>query len=350
MQVKPAIYVTYNGDWFDWPFIETRAKKHDLDMHDQIGFRMVKNECLSRFAVHMDCLAWVNRDSYLPQGSRGLKVRLVARQALRCCNIFPSSVAMQSIASRVQNHTFGSARSFGWRCETYYTAGVSGFQIQNKVQKPCFDLFLQSMLFYQVCPQAGEAQAVSLSTLNECSGHLCRLSLSLSLATTRSRLIQRTWSDLLQSSHRQWRPIQSPMRSQPTISTCPTSTPSSSPSPPSSPCPQMKCCAKVQERFARCFSWCKPTRWAPLCYGVFTLDLPIKRLHLLCVPLSKPAASLSKATTDSITTPALGDSCRAIMFMEQQSSPFPLIRLDCSRLAPKSLEKSCQTITLLLGC
>lgn len=28
-----------------------------------------------RFGVHMDCLAWVNRDSYLPQGSRGLKVR-----------------------------------------------------------------------------------------------------------------------------------------------------------------------------------------------------------------------------------------------------------------------------------
>ena len=25
-------------------------------------------------AVHMDCLHWVNRDSYLPQGSRGLKV------------------------------------------------------------------------------------------------------------------------------------------------------------------------------------------------------------------------------------------------------------------------------------
>ena len=29
-----------------------------------------------RSAVHMDCLAWVNRDSYLPQGSRGLKVLL----------------------------------------------------------------------------------------------------------------------------------------------------------------------------------------------------------------------------------------------------------------------------------
>ena len=24
--------------------------------------------------MHMDCLHWVNRDSYLPQGSRGLKV------------------------------------------------------------------------------------------------------------------------------------------------------------------------------------------------------------------------------------------------------------------------------------
>ena len=70
--------MTYNGDWFDWPFIETRAQKHGMDMHDQIGFRMNRktNECLSKSTVHMDCLCWVNRDSYLPQGSRGLKVRI----------------------------------------------------------------------------------------------------------------------------------------------------------------------------------------------------------------------------------------------------------------------------------
>ena len=76
LQAKPGIYATYNGDWFDWPFIETRALKHGMDMHDQIGFRMNRktNECLSKSAVHMDCLCWVNRDSYLPQGSRGLKV------------------------------------------------------------------------------------------------------------------------------------------------------------------------------------------------------------------------------------------------------------------------------------
>jgi DNA polymerase epsilon subunit 1 len=72
--VKPGIYVTYNGDFFDWPFIETRAKKLGMDMEKEIGFKCGKNgECLSRSAVHMDCLHWVNRDSYLPQGSRGLK-------------------------------------------------------------------------------------------------------------------------------------------------------------------------------------------------------------------------------------------------------------------------------------
>jgi DNA polymerase epsilon subunit 1 len=32
-QVKPAIFVTYNGDYFDWPFVETRAKLYDIDMY-----------------------------------------------------------------------------------------------------------------------------------------------------------------------------------------------------------------------------------------------------------------------------------------------------------------------------
>ena len=73
--VQPAVYVTYNGDYFDWPFIETRAGKYGMDMEKEIGFKCQKSgECLSRCAVHMDCLHWVNRDSYLPQGSRGLKM------------------------------------------------------------------------------------------------------------------------------------------------------------------------------------------------------------------------------------------------------------------------------------
>jgi len=35
-------------------------------------------------SVHLDCMAWVNRDSYLPQGSRSLKA--VAREKLGCAS------------------------------------------------------------------------------------------------------------------------------------------------------------------------------------------------------------------------------------------------------------------------
>ncbi|CAI9105576.1 OLC1v1004524C1 [Oldenlandia corymbosa var. corymbosa] len=74
-EVKPGIYVTYNGDFFDWPFIERRAAHHGFKMSDELGFQCDKNqgECRSKFACHLDCFAWVKRDSYLPQGSHGLK-------------------------------------------------------------------------------------------------------------------------------------------------------------------------------------------------------------------------------------------------------------------------------------
>jgi DNA polymerase epsilon subunit 1 len=78
-QVQPAVYVTYNGDYFDWPFIQTRAAKCGMDMEKEIGFECdgKGGACLSKSGVHMDCLHWVNRDSYLPQGSRGLKVSML---------------------------------------------------------------------------------------------------------------------------------------------------------------------------------------------------------------------------------------------------------------------------------
>ncbi|PHU03714.1 DNA polymerase epsilon catalytic subunit A [Capsicum chinense] len=73
--VKPGIYVTYNGDFFDWPFVETRAAHYGLSLKDELGFSCDKNqgECRAKFACHLDCFAWVKRDSYLPQGSQGLK-------------------------------------------------------------------------------------------------------------------------------------------------------------------------------------------------------------------------------------------------------------------------------------
>uniref|UniRef100_A0ACD5XVC0 Uncharacterized protein n=1 Tax=Avena sativa TaxID=4498 RepID=A0ACD5XVC0_AVESA len=74
-EVKPGIYVTYNGDFFDWPFLEKRAAHHGIKMNEEIGFQCDSNqgECRAKFSCHLDCFAWVKRDSYLPQGSQGLK-------------------------------------------------------------------------------------------------------------------------------------------------------------------------------------------------------------------------------------------------------------------------------------
>ena len=33
-EVKPGIYVTYNGDFFDWPFLEKRAAHHGIKMNE----------------------------------------------------------------------------------------------------------------------------------------------------------------------------------------------------------------------------------------------------------------------------------------------------------------------------
>lgn len=82
LEVKPHIIVSYNGDFFDWPFVETRAAVYDMDMKREIGFWKNRDGTyLSRPSMHMDCLCWVKRDSYLPVGSQGLKA--VAKAKLR---------------------------------------------------------------------------------------------------------------------------------------------------------------------------------------------------------------------------------------------------------------------------
>ncbi|KAF9208588.1 DNA polymerase epsilon catalytic subunit [Haplosporangium sp. Z 27] len=73
-EVKPTVFVTYNGDFFDWPFVEARAKIHGIDMFLEIGVKKDdEDEYKSNTAVHMDAFRWVKRDSYLPMGSQGLK-------------------------------------------------------------------------------------------------------------------------------------------------------------------------------------------------------------------------------------------------------------------------------------
>jgi DNA polymerase epsilon subunit 1 len=77
---KPTVIVTYNGDFFDWPFVETRALINGIDMYEEIGFRKNSEDVYqSRYCAHMDAFAWVKRDSYLPQGSQGLKAVTTAK-------------------------------------------------------------------------------------------------------------------------------------------------------------------------------------------------------------------------------------------------------------------------------
>ncbi|KAF2353054.1 DNA-directed DNA polymerase family B multifunctional domain [Trinorchestia longiramus] len=82
IEVRPHIFVTYNGDFFDWPFVEARASFHGLNMLTEIGFSQnTAGSYFCRPAIHMDCFCWVKRDSYLPMGSQNLKA--VAKAKLR---------------------------------------------------------------------------------------------------------------------------------------------------------------------------------------------------------------------------------------------------------------------------
>eukprot|EP01104_Vermistella_antarctica_P000854 TRINITY_DN1094_c0_g1_i4.p1 TRINITY_DN1094_c0_g1~~TRINITY_DN1094_c0_g1_i4.p1 ORF type:complete len:1939 (-),score=642.87 TRINITY_DN1094_c0_g1_i4:40-5856(-) len=73
-EIKPHIYVTFNGDFFDWPFMDKRADARGMSLEKEFGVRPNKaGEYLGRFVSHLDAYRWVKRDSYLPQGSQGLK-------------------------------------------------------------------------------------------------------------------------------------------------------------------------------------------------------------------------------------------------------------------------------------
>ncbi|KAJ8035463.1 DNA polymerase epsilon catalytic subunit A [Holothuria leucospilota] len=80
LEIKPNIITTYNGDSFDWPFVEARCSYHGIDMYREIGFQKdAAGEYKSRACIHMDAFRWVKRDSYLPVGSQNLKAATKAK-------------------------------------------------------------------------------------------------------------------------------------------------------------------------------------------------------------------------------------------------------------------------------
>lgn len=79
-EARPTVIATYNGDFFDWPYVDARASLNGIDMYQEIGWKKDnEDQYKCNYSVHMDCFHWVNRDSYLPQGSRGLKAVTVAK-------------------------------------------------------------------------------------------------------------------------------------------------------------------------------------------------------------------------------------------------------------------------------
>ena len=87
-ELRPHVIVTYNGDFFDWPYLDTRCSKYaNLSLYKQLGIRSSslpgassggnmarsEGEYTGRGLVHLDAFCWVKRDSYLPQGNQGLK-------------------------------------------------------------------------------------------------------------------------------------------------------------------------------------------------------------------------------------------------------------------------------------
>lgn len=53
--VQPSIIVTYNGDSFDWPFVDARASHWGIVMTDEIGFAVDRQgEYKCRPCIHMD--------------------------------------------------------------------------------------------------------------------------------------------------------------------------------------------------------------------------------------------------------------------------------------------------------
>ena len=95
-ETRPTVYVTYNGDWFDWPFINDRAKQYGLSIEAELGFSFNEetHECRSESAVHIDAFYWVKRDSYLPQGSQGLKAVTKAKLGYNPVEVDPEDMVI----------------------------------------------------------------------------------------------------------------------------------------------------------------------------------------------------------------------------------------------------------------
>ena len=119
-ELRPHITVTYNGDGFDWPYVEKRCNYEGISLYKELGIRAVKGssqefEYVGRCIVHLDAFSWVRRDSYLPQGSQGLKavtraklgydpIEIDAEDMLPMAQNDPNTMAAYSVSDAVATY------------------------------------------------------------------------------------------------------------------------------------------------------------------------------------------------------------------------------------------------------
>ena len=91
---KPLIITTFNGDFFDIPFISKRAANHNLDINKILGFKESNSGKFSGEFIfcHLDCFYWVKRDAFLPHGSHGLKAVTKAKLGYNPIEVDPEDM------------------------------------------------------------------------------------------------------------------------------------------------------------------------------------------------------------------------------------------------------------------
>ncbi|CCW68940.1 unnamed protein product [Phytomonas sp. Hart1] len=119
---RPNVYVTYNGDYFDFPFIHARALFHRLNMRKEIGFSQgADGAFLNQQIPHLDCFYWVKRDSYLPQGSQGLKAVTRAKLGFDPIEVDPEEMLplAQTQPQRMASYSVSDAVSTWYLYQKY---------------------------------------------------------------------------------------------------------------------------------------------------------------------------------------------------------------------------------------
>ncbi|KAK9127695.1 hypothetical protein Syun_016492 [Stephania yunnanensis] len=167
LEVKPGIYVTYNGDFFDWPFLETRAAHYGIVMSDEIGFQCDRgqDECRAKFACHLDCICWVKRDSYLPQGSHGLKAVTKAKLGYDPLEVNPEDMVRFAKERPQHMNTYNNSLEPDRSADINFINSCNRFLPQNPLSaaviKISFGFFLALPISLQMMASYSVSDAVA---------------------------------------------------------------------------------------------------------------------------------------------------------------------------------------------